>query len=80
MEKKFNKTQYDNEWKKKNSVAFSLRLFKGTDGDIIEFLELQSKQGKSKATTIKEALREKISRETYDMMDKVAEYSPDYKD
>ena len=63
MEKNFDKTKYDNEWKKKNSIAFSLRLFRGTDGDIIEFLDLQGKQGRSKAAVIKEALREKMARE-----------------
>ena len=64
MEKKFDKTKYDNEWKKKNSVAFSLRLFRGTDGDIIEFLDNEGKKGKSKATVIKQALREKIEKDT----------------
>lgn len=39
-------------WKKENTVMISIRLQKGTDADILKFLE-----GKQKQTVIKQALR-----------------------
>ena len=40
-------------WQKENTVKLSLRFQKGTDSDIIQFLE-----GKPRQATIKAALRE----------------------
>lgn len=68
------------EWNKENKVFIGLSLMRSTDSDIIGYLDKEVAAGKSRQGVIKEALREKISRETYDMMDYVAEYSPDYKD
>ena len=40
-------------WKKENTVMITMRLQKGTDADILQFLD-----GKQKQTVIKAALRE----------------------
>ena len=41
-----------NAWKKINTVAFTLRLFKTTDADILPYLETENKPG-----FIKDAIR-----------------------
>ena len=43
-------------WQKKGTVMVSMRLQKGSDADILEYLE-----GEAKQTIIKKALREYIS-------------------
>lgn len=68
------------EWNKENKVFIGLSLMRSTDSDIIGYLDKEISKGKSRQGVIKEALREKISRETYAMMDRVAEYTPEYED
>ena len=51
-ERKMAVSQAQTEWQKKNTVMVSVRLQKGTDADILKFLE-----GKQKQTVIKQALR-----------------------
>ena len=81
-EKKKQNRDKDNDraWRKANTLLVGVNLLRSTDKDIIDYLEHETAKGKSKQGIFKQALREKISRETYDMMDYVAEYSPDYKD
>ena len=50
------------EWNKENKVFIGLSLMRSTDRDIIDFLDSQGKQGKTRQGVIKEALREKIEK------------------
>ena len=61
------------EWNKENKVFIGLSLMRSTDSDIIGYLDKEVAAGKSRQGVIKEALREKISRESYNMMDYVAD-------
>lgn len=48
------KYSYQDKWRKENTRVFKIRLFRNTDGDMIEFLEAkENKQG-----YIKELIRE----------------------
>lgn len=51
MEKQ-TKNETNNNWKKANTIMYSLRLYKTTDADIIKALE-----GKPKGTEIKRLIR-----------------------
>lgn len=55
------KKQY--QWRKEKTVYIGINLNKGTDSDIIDYLDTKQEQGQSKQGLIKEALREKQQRE-----------------
>lgn len=56
----------DLEWRKKNKVNFTVSLMRSTDKDIIDYLDKKVEEGKSRLGVVKEAIREKISREKQD--------------
>ena len=51
---KFDRKKYNLEWKKENTLAFNVRLFKSTDADIIEAIK---KSGNPMATEAKRLIR-----------------------
>ena len=46
------------QWMKENSITFSIKLMKRTEGDIIEFIDKLGDQGIPRGTVFKLALRE----------------------
>ena len=54
----------DKAWRKANKVSFTLNLMRSTDSDIIRYLDSKVHQGQSRQGVIKEALREKIEKDT----------------
>lgn len=52
------------EWNKENKVFIGLSLMRSTDSDIIRYLDSKVHQGQSRQGVIKEALREKIEKDT----------------
>ena len=62
------KTYYESEakrkWQKENTVLIAVKLQKSTDKDILEYLADCRKKGITKSGVFKEALREKMQRET----------------
>lgn len=62
-EKKGRDRKKEYAWNKENKVFVGLSLMRSTDSDIISFLDNKVEEGKSKQGAIKEAIREKISRE-----------------
>ena len=45
-------------WVKENSIIFSIKLMKRTEGDIIDFLDKLGEQGVPRGTIFKKAIRE----------------------
>ena len=55
------KKEYEND--KKNKYFVGLNFSRSTDADIISYLDKKVEEGKSRLGIVKEALREKISRD-----------------
>lgn len=62
-EKKGRDKKNEKAWRKANKISFTVNLMKSTDKDIIDYLDREVAAGKSRQGVIKEAIREKISRE-----------------
>lgn len=63
-ERKYYESEAKRRWDKENTTKVLIKLNHNTDKDLLGYLERRDQQGLSRAGAFKEALREKISRET----------------
>lgn len=63
-------TEARKEWELKNKWVFSISIMRNSEADIVEYLQENEAKGVRRGTLIKEALREKMAKESTAVQDK----------